>query len=71
VNFFRALQIAILLFSFEISEHPKVGRADAWRGGGECTENLIAVFWAEKRFFSLRKDGNSSARNIVGCISAL
>jgi hypothetical protein len=32
-NFFRALQMAVLQFSFEILEHPKVARTDVWRVG--------------------------------------
>jgi hypothetical protein len=40
-NFFRALQIAVLLFSFEIPEDPKIARTDVWQVGKMASsENL-------------------------------
>jgi hypothetical protein len=43
-NFVRALQMAALQFSFEISEHPKVARTDVWRVEWiRSSENLQAV----------------------------
>jgi aspartate aminotransferase-like enzyme len=32
-NFFRALQMAVIQFSFEIFQHSKAARTDVWRVG--------------------------------------
>jgi hypothetical protein len=48
-NFFRALQIAILQFSSEISEHSKVARSDVWRVGWMgSSENLQVTEFIDK-----------------------